>query len=203
MTMSLEQQERETDKAYAAFKTYLDLGPDRSLRQVANRLGKNHKVIIRWAHDFNWRERVRAHSARQTQLERETADSLLRAKLTDWAQRQIEQREAEWHWRTELLQVAEDIVARWRAKPERFESLASLAKILDLASKLGRLSSGLATEHQELSGPNGGAIPLEISAALDKIYGPKPAAVTEPPPIDVVGTSSAPALTRGETETTT
>lgn len=180
MATIFEQQPDEGDKAYAAFKFYLDLGPDRSLRQVSSRLGKSLSLVQRWANRFNWRQRVLAHSAELMQLQTQTASSVLRASLTDWAQRQLAQREEEWHWRTELLQVAQEIVARWRSEPNRFESIASLAKILELASKLGRLSAGLPTDKTELTGADGGAIRVELDAALKKIYGrPLPGEVVE------------------------
>ena len=36
-----ERQERESDKAFAAFRVYLEMGPKRSLRAVAQKLGKS------------------------------------------------------------------------------------------------------------------------------------------------------------------
>ena len=46
-----------------------------------------------------------------------------------------------------------------------------MARILELASKLGRLASGLATDKTEVTGEDGGPIRVELAAALNKIYG--------------------------------
>src|SRR6185369_123033 len=43
--------------------------------------------------------------------------------------------------------------------------------MLDVASKVGRLAVGLATEHSEVTGAEGGAIQIEFNAALKKVYG--------------------------------
>ena len=43
--LPFEQQPRESGKAFAAFKTYLELGPERSLATVAVKVGKSRAVI--------------------------------------------------------------------------------------------------------------------------------------------------------------
>jgi hypothetical protein len=58
-------------------------------------------------------------------------------------------------------------------------NLADIARILEVASKLGRMASGLATETVEDTGADGGPIRVELTAALNKIYG-------EPLPCEVV-----------------
>ena len=40
MALKFEQQPKESNKAFAAFKTYLELGPQRSLATVAEKLGR-------------------------------------------------------------------------------------------------------------------------------------------------------------------
>ena len=48
MPLTFEQQERESNRAFAAFKTYLELGPERSLVAVADKLGKHRTQVERW-----------------------------------------------------------------------------------------------------------------------------------------------------------
>jgi hypothetical protein len=50
----------ETTRAYEAFETYRDLGPARSLRKTAIKLGKSRIVIERWARKYGWTSRVLA-----------------------------------------------------------------------------------------------------------------------------------------------
>lgn len=54
-----ERQHGETDTAFRAFRTYLDLGPDRSLAKCGRALGKNKTSLERWSAKNRWVERVR------------------------------------------------------------------------------------------------------------------------------------------------
>ena len=54
----------------------------------------------------------------------------------------------------------------------RGATLGDVARALELASKLGRLASGLATDKTEVTGEDGGPIRVEFEAALRKVYGP-------------------------------
>lgn len=56
-----ERQKGESDKAYQAFSTYLDMGPERTLRAVGEKLGKSTTLIERWSCNWKWRERIRAY----------------------------------------------------------------------------------------------------------------------------------------------
>ena len=186
MAMVFERQPRETSKAFAAFKTYLELGAERSLAAVGERLGKSKVMMERWSRKFDWPGRVAAHGAHLAVVEREAAEAVVLAKGADWAERYAELRESEWKARTELVELAWEVVRRWRSKPERCGSLEGLARLLDLMSTLGRRACEVATERKEITGADGGAIRIEIEAALDKIYGkpipgevPAPAAIVD------------------------
>jgi len=50
----------ETPKAYAAFRTYLHQGVQRSFAATARALGRHESQIRRWAGPFRWRERAHA-----------------------------------------------------------------------------------------------------------------------------------------------
>ena len=112
----------------------------------------------------------------------------------DWAERYAELRESEWKARAELVDLAWEVIRRWRSNPKRVGSLEGLARLLDLMSTLGRRACEVATERKEVSGPDGGPIRIEIEAALDKIYGkPLPGEV-----VDVQAAPALPALTEGK-----
>ncbi len=180
MALVFEQQPRESDKAFAAFALYLGLGPARSLTVVAAKLGKSKRMMEKWSKRFDWPARVQAHGAHMGLVEREAAEALVRAKGVDWVKRQEEHRADEWAVRCELIETAREALRRWKAKPERWGSLEGIARLLELASKLGRLSSGMPTEKTEVTGEVGGLIRVEIEAALDKIFGePVPGEVVE------------------------
>jgi hypothetical protein len=181
MPLTFEQQERESNKAFAAFKTYLELGPDRSLVAVADKLGKHRTLLERWSTKFDWPARVQAHTAHLAGVERKAAEVIAASNGVDWAKRQEAHREDEWQARSELLALAREAIARWKKAEHRCGTLEGVARLLDLASKLGRVSSGLALEPGEKPAEEETALMIQIEVALDKVYGQaeKPAAVID------------------------
>lgn len=188
MPLMFERQERESAKAFAAFKTYLDLGPERSLVLVADKLGKSKTLIERWSRKYEWPARVQAHATHLADVERKAAEAVATQNGVDWAKRQEAHREDEWQARGELLALAREAIARWKKAEHRCGSLEGIARLLDLASKLGRVSSGLALEPVEEPDEGEAAFMIQIEVALEKIYGPaaRPAAVVD---VQTVGES--------------
>ncbi len=188
MVVKFEKQPGESDKAFAAFSVYLSMGPQRSLEATSRKVGKSKALMERWSRRHRWVERVEAHASHMAMVEREGAEALARAKGVDWIKRQEEQRAEEWQVRCELLEMAREAIKRWKGRAERCGSLEGIARLLELASKLGRLASGMATDKTEVTGELGGPIRVEVEAALRKIYGGvvdveakpvEPAALTE------------------------
>lgn len=62
-TKPWERQEGESVKAFEAFIVYLNLGEERSLRAVGQKLGKSRALIERWSSDNGWVKRVAAYDA--------------------------------------------------------------------------------------------------------------------------------------------
>lgn len=58
-----ERQEGESVKAFEAFTVYLEMGDERSIRDVAQRLAKSRTLIGRWSVTYQWVERVSAFDA--------------------------------------------------------------------------------------------------------------------------------------------
>lgn len=56
-----ERMEGEGVKAFEAFRIYRDMGSERNLRAVGERLGKSRAIIERWSSANQWVERVRAY----------------------------------------------------------------------------------------------------------------------------------------------
>jgi hypothetical protein len=171
MPLPFEQQPRESDKAFAAFSLYLSEGPQRSLAAVAQKLNKSVTMLGRWSAKFDWSARVQAHAAHLAIVEREATEALTRGKAAQWVTRQEEHREEEWKMRSELIELAREAIARWKKAPQRCGTLEGIARLLDLASKLGRLSSGMPTDRTEVSGELTATLKLEFVQALDEVYG--------------------------------
>lgn len=58
-----ERQEGESIQAFEAFTVYLEMGADRSLRAVGQKLGKSSTLIERWSATKRWVERAAAYDA--------------------------------------------------------------------------------------------------------------------------------------------
>jgi hypothetical protein len=173
---AFEKRPRESDKAFAAFSLYLSMGPERSLEAVGQKLDKSKVQMWKWSRKFDWVARVAAHSAHLARVEREATEALARGKAAEWLTRQQEQRDEEWRVRNEILELARLAIERFKEDGEKSGSLEGIARLMDLASKLGRLSSGLATAKAEVTGDGGRPMRVEFVAALKKIYGPAAAA---------------------------
>lgn len=165
-----EQQERESNKAFAAFKTYLELGTDRSLVSVADKLGKSRTLIERWSKKYDWPARVQAHGQHLADIERRAAEAVVTVSGVDWGRRQVEHREEEWSLRGELIAAGRKVLEKFK-EGSRGATLGDVARALDLASKLGRLSSGLPNEVKEVKETVTGRLEIEWELALRKIYG--------------------------------
>ena len=171
MPLPFEQQAKESAKAFAAFTAYLGMGPERSLDAVRLKCGKCARLIQRWSSQWRWTERVGAHAAHLAVIEREAAEALARGKSAEWLKRQQELREREWAMHEKCIAAAERGLKAFMEREKVYANLADIARMLEVASKLGRLASGMATDKTELSGEDGGPIRVELAAALNKIYG--------------------------------
>ncbi|MCX4266510.1 MAG: hypothetical protein OSJ64_06880 [Firmicutes bacterium] len=56
-----ERQEGESAPAFQAFAAYRDMGAERSLAKVAQKLGKSKALMERWSSQWHWQERVLAY----------------------------------------------------------------------------------------------------------------------------------------------
>ena len=180
MALAFEQQDRESDKAFAAFSLYLSQGPERSLAKTAAKLGRSKVMMEKWSRRWAWPARVAAYGEHMALVGREAAEAMVREKGVDWAKRYQELREAEWEERWKTVEFAAEVRRRWMARADRCGTLEGYARLLELASKLGHSACEKAAERTEVSGPDGGPIRVEVEAALRKIYSePLPGEVVE------------------------
>jgi hypothetical protein len=146
-----ERQPNETDKAFEAFKVYIDLGTKRSIAKAGQVLGKCPEVLQRWSTGNHWRARVDAWEAEQD---------------ADWSQdRKRRIREAsERH--ANLARSATDIIAAAlsTADPGAL-SPGDVARWLDVAVKVERLSLGMSTNVLAGTG-EGGEIEHKYTVAI-------------------------------------
>src|SRR5262245_27922839 len=84
MPMAFEQQPRESNKAFAAFKTYLEQGAQRSLASVGAKLGKSKTMMEKWSRKFDWQARVAAYAAHLAEAERLAIERMATDKAVEW-----------------------------------------------------------------------------------------------------------------------
>jgi hypothetical protein len=172
----------ESQKAFDCFLCYLDIGENRSLTRVADLTKVNHGTIKYWSRHYQWAERIHAYQAHilRTRLQIETAAVESVSNL--WAERTATYKEREWAAAEKLLALAQRSIDVLQSKDPDKITLTDVAKALDIATKIGRLSLGLATQKTEHTTPE---IRIEVNAALDKIYG-------EPLPGEIIDVSAVP-----------
>ena len=185
MPMTFEQQPRESNKAFAAFKTYLELGAQRSLADVAEQHGKSKTMIERWSRRFDWPARVQAHAAHLALVERQAIESLAMEKAVDWSKVHEAVKVAEWQRHKKLIALADEMLARWEKNKAKCGTLEGIARVLELATKLGRLAAGMPTEVKEVNTTMKATIDVDWEIAIRKAYGVKDAPANETAVVDV------------------
>ena len=186
MPLTFEQQPRESNKAFAAFKSYLELGPQRSLVAVADKLGKHRTQLERWSSKFEWPARVQAHTAHLALVEREATEVLVRSKAAEWEKRETQLRETEWAMHERAIAAAKRGLDAYMEREKVYANLADIARMLEIASKLGRLATGLG-DGERRKDDDLPAVRVEVTVALEKIYG-------EPLPGEIVDVEATPVL---------
>lgn len=67
-----ERQENESEKAFSAFKAYLEM-EDRNVTELARRLSKTRQLLVGWKQKYNWQERCIAWDKSLQEIEYKTA----------------------------------------------------------------------------------------------------------------------------------
>jgi len=186
MPLPFEKQPRESAKAFAAFSLYLSQGAERSTAAVAKELAKSEQLVRRWSAKFAWTDRVAAHAAHLAIVEREAIEAAARGKAAEWESREQKLRETEWAMHEAAIAAAKKGLAAYMDREKVYANLADIARMLEIASKLGRLATGLGDgdgrKADELP-----AMRVEVTVALEKIYG-------EPIPGEIVDVEAVPVL---------
>ena len=169
MSITYEQQPRESARAYAAFKTYLDMGPQRSLARVARHYGKSNTAMEKLSRKYGWPERVAARDAHLAELEREAIERLACEKAVEWWQLHEPARRQAWQEAEEAIAMVREARERWR-KSARTVGFEGMARMLDLAFKLKQFAAGMPAEIKEVHNLHAGKVSLEWEEAIRKAY---------------------------------
>jgi hypothetical protein len=170
MPLMFEKQPRESDKAFAAFNLYLSQGAERSIEECARKFLKSSRLLRRWAKKFDWPARVAAHAAHLAIVEREAIEAVARGKAAEWSSREQKLRETEWEMHERAIAAAKRGLDAYMAREKVYANLADIARMLEIASKLGRLATGLG-DGERRKDDDLPAVRVEVTVALEKIYG--------------------------------
>ena len=176
---------RESEKAFAAFSLYLSQGSERSIAECARKLLKSSRLLRTWAQKYDWAGRVAAHSAHLAIVEREAIEAVARGKAAEWESREQKLRETEWQMHEAAIAAAKKGLAAYMEKDKVYANLADIARMLEIASKLGRLATGLGTDGDGRKADDLPAMRVEVTVALEKIYG-------EPLPGEIIDVETVP-----------
>ena len=127
-----ERLEDETTKQYEAFCTYRDMGQDRSLRAVAEKLQKSETLMGRWSGKNQWVDRAAAWDDEQDRIEREIAQK-------EQAKAIREMRKKHANLASAMLLKATKALSKI---PDDEIKAGDVTRMVDVASKLERISRG-------------------------------------------------------------
>ena len=168
--LTFERQRRESSKAFAAFKTYLDLGPDRTHALVAEKLGVSTRMVNKWSTKYGWLERVAARDAYIAEVERLAIERVAVEKAVEWWKLHEPTRRLAWLKAEQAIKLVDKAWERWE-KSGRTVGFEGMARMLDLAFKLKQFATGMPSEIKEVHNLHDGKVSLEWEEAIKKAYG--------------------------------
>lgn len=127
-----ERREDETPKQYEAFCAYRDMGSDRSIRAVGEKLGKSEGLMERWSSKNHWVDRAAAWDDEQDRISRETAQKEQAKAIREMRKKHADLASAM------LLKAARAL----KKIPDDEIKAGDMTRMVDVASKLERISRG-------------------------------------------------------------
>jgi hypothetical protein len=151
-----EYQKGETKKAFEAFQHYRDMGADRSIRKVAEKLGKSEQLLSRWSSQYDWVERAAKYDGDMDKLALVEMEKERKSMLKRHAQQAVA-------FQRKALERLKDI------KPEELEP-KDLIRFFVESVKIERLSRGETTESAEVkhSGEIKESVEHDVSKRVEK-----------------------------------
>ncbi len=139
----------ESARAFAAFESYRDMGPERSLAKLSAIIGKNVGSLQSWSARHAWQERCRAFDAR-------AADLAAALALEDAAT--VRARQAK-----DARAMQAKAIAKIEASGSNELSIREATDLWRAGAEAERKALGIA-DKLEHSGPAGGPIPIDIDS---------------------------------------
>ena len=136
----------ESERAFEAFRAYLELGPGRRYAAAGRKVGAALRTIKRWASDVDWRGRIKAHAARSAEQFVQAETAVQREVLLDAAARARVFRDRQYALAESILDVAERQLERVDEDDLDQVSFSDVCKAVDVASRLARQARETGTD---------------------------------------------------------
>ncbi|MBN2734741.1 MAG: hypothetical protein JXQ82_07795 [Methanomicrobiaceae archaeon] len=155
MTLPWEIQPKESEKAFAAFCVYRDLGPDRSLSKVSEALQKSSRWIKEWSRTHDWIVRVKAYDNHLDEVQRQEEETQLKQDIKSAAK---SRRDILTKQRKILEKQTDHLLKQWenyesgKIKKPPLMSMSDWRQVTDSIVRNERLEHGEVTERTEHSG---------------------------------------------------
>lgn len=148
-------QEGESAQAFEAFLAYLEMGPERSITKVVQKLNKSRAIIGRWSAVYHWPDRCRAWDNHIRQEAQKAAVQAVREMNRRHAQMALSIQTAAM---TALKELGSNMI-----NPKNFASVVKLAADLERQSLAAQLEEAVDGESQMEDDP--------ITRSLKETYG--------------------------------
>ena len=145
-----ERQSNESDVAFEAFAIYRDMGPERGYAKVAQKLHKSQTIINRWGRTHNWVSRTESWDSEQDRLVRESFTKGITAMRKK-------------HIDTAAMMLVKALRGLQNLREDDMTP-RDIATMVDISSKLERLSRGEVTERTEGKTEISGKVEVESDA---------------------------------------
>jgi hypothetical protein len=208
----------ESANAYAAFTTYLELGPDATLPQVAEKVGRTLEAIRHLSSRYNWLERAASWRQHFAIISMAAVERAAEKQAQLWSLRQELFQELQWEATQQLLTLSRQLRNKSLANADKEVALYELVRLHEVISRIARLTFTRAANGGPAAEPAPSVIPA-IEESIKKLYGesfspekytdllklvngepsppPYTAALPKPPPAPTPSPDPPPALDAG------
>ena len=162
----------ESDRAFEAFRAYLELGPQRRYAAAARKVGASLRTVERWARDFDWRGRVKACAAHGAAQYTETQVAVQRAEALDAAARAKAFRDRQYEVAEAMLAVAARYLQNMTGDDSDQMKFADVCRALVVASRIEQRVHDQAGENPAAAGRSLGD---HLTTLLDQVFTTHPA----------------------------
>ena len=161
------QAEGESVRAAEAFRAYLEFGPRRRYAAVGRKVGASLRTVKGWAHDFDWRGRIKTYAAQSAAQFAETESAVQRDEFLDAAARTKALRDRQYDLAESLLDTAERYLENVDGDDLDLMSFADACKALEVASRIQQQAATSVADDPDASSR---ALRDQLEALLDQAY---------------------------------